>query len=112
MAIETHLPLGMVSGRECDKYNKAPSVYRIAGSLKEAEARRLRFYAGDVCENNHRIRDLITGVKQPFSPRIRRNGRCVYCEFWKRFNLHRNKKKRRRIVRQTYGEIKDKTHRV
>lgn len=110
--IDAHVPLGIVSQVESEKYSKVPVIKKIAGSKKESQVRRLRFYAGDVCEKNHRIRDLITHTKIPYSVRFKENDKCVWCEFFSRVNRRKPKKKRNRKIRDSYRSVKDKAHRA
>lgn len=109
--IDAHVPLGIVSQVESEKYSKRPVIKKIAGSKKEAEVRRIRFYAGDVCEKNHRIRDLVTHTKIPYSVRFKLNDKCVWCELFARVNRAVKKKKRTVRIRDGYDKYKDKTHR-
>ncbi|CAH0447893.1 hypothetical protein SM033_00069 [Vibrio phage vB_VpaM_sm033] len=71
----------------------------------------MRFYAGPVCPKNHRIRDLVTHTKIPFSVRFKRDDKCAWCTFFARVNARKPKKKKGTRIRDGYATYKDKSHR-
>ncbi|QNI21219.1 hypothetical protein [Vibrio phage vB_pir03] len=111
MAIDVHIPLGVVSNAPEDRFNSSVTIKSIAGSKREADARRLRFFAGTPCKNNHFIRDLITNTKQPFSIRYRRSGKCAICEFHRKLDRGYHKKRTAIGTKPSYADYKDKHHR-